>query len=178
LAEISTTLFSDENLKLLVQKAIYSSRLRQHCNIHKSYSDPCQRLLNAVEVNSYIRPHRHSLDQKIETLIAIQGKFALLTFDIGGELQAATYFGTEQYRQQKNVYAGVEIAPDVWHTVISFTTGSILLEIKPGPFDLLSAKDLAVWAPPEGSMEAVNYLAELRGKALEHFSKQEIYRRY
>ena len=44
-------------LEDLLSSSRSSSRRRQHLNLHTSYQDPCQRLLNAVQPNSYIRDH-------------------------------------------------------------------------------------------------------------------------
>lgn len=64
---------SPELLGSLVEKAAESPRARQHHNIHERYDDPCQRFLNAIGMDSYIRPHRHSLDPKSECLVAVRG---------------------------------------------------------------------------------------------------------
>ena len=162
---------SDDYLNSLAQEARLSTRLRKHCNIHQSYFDPCQRLLNAIGVDSYIQPHRHSVDLKLETLIAIQGYFALVTFDRVGVVQAVIRFGTEQYRQRDHVCAGVEIDPEVWHTVIALEPDSILLELKNGPFDMRSAKELALWAPKELTKDAKVYLASIRETVMDITSK-------
>ncbi len=57
--------FSVELLGLLMTQAKNSLKLRQHSNIHLDYADPCQRLFNAIESDSYIRPDHHG----IETLL-------------------------------------------------------------------------------------------------------------
>ena len=62
--------FSQKLVVSLTKKARESPRFRQHFNIHRSYDDPCQFLFNAIEINSYIQPHRHSLDPKDEYLVA------------------------------------------------------------------------------------------------------------
>lgn len=57
--------------------------------------------------------------------------------------------------------AGVELAPDTWHTVVALEPGCILLEIKAGPFDPSQPKDIASWAPEEGTPQARTYLQKL-----------------
>jgi len=59
----------------LCQQADNSSRSRQHFNIHSSYEENCQRLFNAIQPNSYIPPHRHSIADKKELLVAIRVVF-------------------------------------------------------------------------------------------------------
>ena len=76
--------FTKVDLDKLAIQAKGSGRARASFNLHKSFADKCQRLLNAVGIHSYIQPHRHSLDPKVETLIAVQGLFAVITFDNAG----------------------------------------------------------------------------------------------
>jgi len=157
-----TKIFSREYLDLLANEARKSPRLRRHKNIHQDYSDPCQRLFNSICEDSYIRPHRHSVDPKAETLIAIQGKFILVTFDEFGIIESKIKFGTEKYSQNENLAVGVEVSPKVWHTIIALDSHSILLEVKSGPFIENAAKELATWAPEEGTVEGENYLSQLK----------------
>jgi cupin fold WbuC family metalloprotein len=136
--------------------------MRQHLNIHESYDDPCQRFFNAVGVGSYIRPHRHSLDPKTESLIAIKGAFALVSFDGLGSIENIVKFGTEKFCDESGcVGVGVELAPGVWHTVVALTADAVLLELKAGPFQPAAAKEPASWAPEEGTAEAADYLQYL-----------------
>jgi cupin fold WbuC family metalloprotein len=129
-----------------------------HQNLHASWRDANQRLMNAVEPESYIRPHRHSLDPKIESLIALRGRFGVLIFGGQGQITESVILGSGA--------AGdcslVQIRPDQWHTVVSLEPGSILFEAKAGPFDPVTAKEFAPWAPAEGDASAVEYLDRLR----------------
>ena len=58
------------------QQAEYSSRRRQYLNIHSSYHENCQRLFNAIQPNCYTPPHRHSVTNKQELLVAIRVSFS------------------------------------------------------------------------------------------------------
>lgn len=151
--------FDSEYLNNLTDQAIVSPRLRQNCNIHHSYQDRCQRLFNAIEPGSYIRPHRHASDPRDELLIAIRGEMALVTFDDQGTVTGILRFGLE--KQRSNLAAGAEVESSTWHTVIAMKPGCILLEVKAGPFDPNQPKDLAVWAPDEGSRASRIFLNRL-----------------
>lgn len=70
--------FSSQYLEDLINEASQSHRLRAHANVHGSYADQCQKLFNAIQVDSYIRPHRHSLDPRDEYLIAVRVVFTSL----------------------------------------------------------------------------------------------------
>lgn len=157
--------FDAQYLTDLTEQAKNSPRLRQHRNIHQSYQDACQRLFNAIEPGSYIRPHRHASKPREELLIAIRGSMALITFDDQGSVTGVLRFGSEKHGS--GLAAGAEVPSGTWHTVIALEPGCVLLEVKAGPFDPTQPKDLAPWAPAEGSAMAQGYLqglAELAGK--------------
>ena len=154
--------FSTEYLTTLCAEAQKSSRQRQHRNIHKSYEEPCQRLFNAIEPYSYIPPHRHTLDSTTETLLAIQGLFALIIFDDHGAFHQVIKFGTEYYQGNDIQSKGVEIPSHLWHTVLALVPNSILFELKAGPFNPDTAKGFPSWAPKENNMAEVSaYLHKL-----------------
>ncbi|MEA9598540.1 WbuC family cupin fold metalloprotein [Polynucleobacter sp. AP-Sanab-80-C2] len=164
-------LFSSNYLSDLLNTARQSKRLRAHANLHQSHQDPCQRLFNALNSGSYIRPHRHSLDPKDECLMAIKGLFSLIIFSNCGVINSITIFGSEKYSEEKVIASGVEVPAGVWHTVISLTHESILFEVKSGPFDPSLAKELAPWAPEEGGANAPQYLSLLKQKSFDELSK-------
>jgi cupin fold WbuC family metalloprotein len=145
--------------------------MRQHLNIHQSYDDPCQRLFNAIGIDSYIRPHRHSLDPKTESLFAIRGLFALVLFDQHGTPREVIRFGSEAAGAM--VASGVELSPGDWHTVVALSEGALLLELKAGPFNPDAAKELAPWAPQEGGDQAAQYLKALRHLIAESYPQRD-----
>lgn len=110
-------LFDSEYFQRLISQAKNNSRGRQHCNIHQSYEEPCQRLFNAIEPGSYIRPHRHITDPRDELLVAIRGKMALFTFNDSGEV--ARMIPLVAHTGDFSTSVGVEVSSDVWHTVIA-----------------------------------------------------------
>ena len=139
----------------LTGKAKVSPRLRQHRNVHQSYRDASQRLFNAIEPGSYIRPHRHASDPREELLIAVRGLMALVTFDDQGAVTNVLRFGTERHGDEMSV--GAEVSSSTWHTVIALEPSCVLLEVKARPFDQNQPKDLAPWAPEENSAAAQDY---------------------
>lgn len=155
--------FSDEFLQQLTNKALDSQRGRQHSNVHVSFDEPCQKLFNAIAVDSYIRPHRHSGDGKDECMIGVRGALTLVIFDESGQVVESVPFGTDGADEEgKPSNVGVQIPPGVWHTVIANRSGSVLFEVKSGPFDPAVPKEFAPWAPAEDSPAAASYFAALR----------------
>jgi cupin fold WbuC family metalloprotein len=151
--------FDSNYFENLTNQAKGGLRRRQHSNIHESYRDPCQRLFNAIERGSYIRPHRHAADPREELLIAIRGTMALFTFNDEGAIQGVLRLASDGYGG--NAVVGAEVPANVWHTVVALESGCVLLEVKAGPFDPNQPKDLAAWAPEEGTQEASIYLRGL-----------------
>ncbi len=162
----SIKIFDSDYLAHLSALAKDSPRQRQHLNIHESFDDPCQRIINAIEPNSYIRPHRHLSDPKHELLIAIRGGMALVIFDHMGRLARVIPFGV--FKSDVDSAVAIEVPPSAWHTVIAFTPGCVLLETKAGPFNPFMPKDLAPWAPKEGSEDANTYFSHITAQILEY----------
>ena len=163
---MSLKVFTAAYLVGLTAEASVSPRRRQHRNIHEDYGDGCQRLFNAIETDSYIRPHRHGFVPRAETMIAVRGLMVLFTFDDDGVVVDMVRFGVGV--EGRDVALGVEIPAGCWHTVVALEPGSVLLELKAGPFDPEQPKEFAPWAHEEGSAEAVGYLrglVELAGES-------------
>jgi cupin fold WbuC family metalloprotein len=144
------------HLDELVVQARNLPRRRLHLNLHAGPDEACQRLVNAMEPDSYIPPHRHAHHTTNECLLALRGVFALIVFNEAGTPLRALQFGGPDADLEV-----VELAPTIWHTVIALETGSVLFETKSGPYRPESAKVAAPWAPPENDPAAEAYLAQL-----------------
>ena len=144
-------------LDSLTLQAKLSERLRQNYNLHKSFEEPSQRLLNAIEPYSYIRPHRHLVEKRDEYLSVLRGKFLFVTFNDEGVVMSVLRLGLSSDCDA----LAVEIAPTTWHTVIALVSGSVLFEAKPGPFNPNKSKDLAPWAPEENTDDVTKYIENL-----------------
>ena len=139
----------------LTGEAKNSSRLRKNLNFHADYADPVNRMLNAFEPGTYVRPHKHESPDKWEVFIILTGKALALRFDDVGSIIDHGILDSA-----RGLY-GVEIAPREWHSILSLASGTVLYEIKPGPYVPLDDKNFAPWAPAEGSPEADAYLASV-----------------
>lgn len=139
----------------VTEEAKESARLRKNYNFHRDYADPINRMLNAFEPGTYIRPHKHQSPDKCEVFIILIGKALALRFDDAGTIiEHAVLDNTH------GVY-GVEFAPREWHSLISLVSGTVLYEVKPGPYAPIADKNFAPWAPAEGSPESAAYLASI-----------------
>lgn len=141
----------------LVAAARTNTRQRQHYNFHESHNDPCQRLIVAINTDSYIQPHRHLTHPKDELFVIIQGKVAVILFMESGEVESVHVLAANSQS------LGCEIPAGAWHTVIALEE-SVFLEVKAGPYMPLPEEDRAFWAPTEGCDDACGYLEQLRAK--------------
>ena len=151
-------------IESLVDAAKINSRRRQHLNLHHSHTESCQKVINAIHIDSYIAPHRHSLDPKVETLLALRGSFACFIFSNDGLVSDIVKFKSLNSLNQDIASFGIDVDPSAWHTIIALEPLSILLEIKEGPFNPSLAKEMAPWAPAEGSENYLDFLAMLKMK--------------
>jgi cupin fold WbuC family metalloprotein len=129
------------DLTALSIKATAASRLRAHWNGHVELSDPIQRLAIAMEPGTYVRPHRHV--NTFELLLPLRGAFDLIQFDDAGAVSARARLGGDGL-------ALCEQEPGIWHSVIALEPGSVIFEVKHGPYAPIAAGDFAGWSPAEG----------------------------
>jgi cupin fold WbuC family metalloprotein len=140
----------------LSTEAKANPRKRKNYNFHKEDADTLQRMLNAMEPSTYVRPHKHINPDKREVFILLKGKIAVIEFDDTGEITDYIILqnSTENY--------AAEIASASWHTVISLESGSVYYEVKDGPYDIKTDKIFSEWSPAEGTREAEKYLDNLK----------------
>ena len=134
-------LIDEKLLDDTTELAKQSPRLRMNYNFHESLDDPINRLINAMEPDTYLRPHRHKNPDKNEVFLMLRGKAALFLFDDDGNITKQVIFDPES-----GIYGG-EIPCDVWHTLVVLESGSVVYEVKQGPFAPLSSENMAPWSP-------------------------------
>jgi cupin fold WbuC family metalloprotein len=132
------------DLASLSRDAAARPRRRLNHNLHPELSDPVQRLLNAVEPGSYVRPHRHG-EGVWEIFAVLAGRLKVLTFTEDGTVASTLVLSPGEL---------VELPPRTIHAFAGLEPGTVLFEIKPGPYLVITDKDFATWAPPEGDERA------------------------
>lgn len=103
-----------------------SPRLRMNYNFHQSLEDKCHRMLNAVEPGTDIPIHRHPT--KDESFVVLRGKVRSTTYNDDGSVIESVVLS-----QEDGLY-GVDIPKNVWHTLQSLESNSVIFEVKEGPF--------------------------------------------
>ena len=151
-------IINDEFIKPITGKAKIAPRRRMNYNFHPRLDDPLQRMLNCLEPDSYIQPHKHENPDKCEAFILLKGKLLVIEFDNDGNVisHAILEAGTGVY--------GAEIAARIYHCIIALESGSVVYEVKNGPYSPLNDKNFATWAPKEGEEECLSYMENLRNK--------------
>ena len=129
-------------------KALQSPRLRMNYNFHEKL------LLNAMEPGTYLRPHRHLNPAKDEIFLLLRGKVAVFLFDEEGNITEKTILNPKE-----GAY-GAEIKAGIWHGLLVLESGSVIYEIKQGPFAPLAPENLAPWSPEAEDTEGVKKYLE------------------
>ena len=141
-------LIDEEKLNGMTALAESSGRMRKNFNYHDGDNDLLQRMLNAFEPNTYVRPHAHVNPGKREVFIVLRGRLLVVFFDRHGKITKHIILD----RDEGN-YA-VEIAPGEWHSATGLEKGTVVYEIKDGPYVQAEDKNFAAWSPEEGTEDA------------------------
>jgi cupin fold WbuC family metalloprotein len=147
------TAISEPLIAQVIAASRESARRRMVLPLHKDGGSVLQRMLNAMQPGSYVRPHRHAVP-RAESLVWLRGALRFVAFDDTGEVRRAV-----DLRGDGDL--GVDIEPGVYHTMFALADDSVVFEVKTGPYDPATDKMWAPWAPPEEAPDAVAYLQQL-----------------
>ncbi len=140
------------NLDKLSNQAKCNDRKRQNYCYHDGDTDTLQRMINAFEPNTYVRPHRHKNPDKREVFVILRGRLLVMFFNDDGKITEHVVLDSA-----KGLFA-VEIAANEWHSATGLDLDTVVYEIKDGPYIQSADKTFATWAPAEGAAEANAYL--------------------
>jgi addiction module HigA family antidote len=136
----------------LTRKAKAAPRKRANFNLHPELSDPVQRLCIAMEPDTYVRPHRHSDPESWEMLIILRGSLALTFFDEKGMVI------DRRVLDARGPVTAVEFQQNTWHAPASLEPGTVVFEVKKGPYKPVAEHNSVLWAPSEDRPEAARFL--------------------
>lgn len=161
-------LLTDSLIESVIEKAKNSPRLRMNHNFHAGPADNPHRFLNVFTYGTYVAPHRHKDPPKAESFIVLDGYVAVFLFRDDGTIDNTFVLGSGPLPEKlptsaigKPMARGIDVAPGIWHSIASLTPHAVCYEVKPGPWDPLTDKEPAPWAPSEGSATASEYLGDL-----------------
>ena len=139
---------------MLLLDVLAANRIRSIGSVSQRLDDPINRLLNAMEPGTYLRPHRHLNPAKDEIFLLLRGKVAVFLFDEEGNITEKTILNPKE-----GAY-GAEIKAGTWHGLLVLESGSVIYEIKQGPFAPLAPENLAPWSPEAEDTEGVKKYLE------------------
>lgn len=122
-------------LDQLTKQAKASPRLRMNYDLRNSEADQSQRMLNAIEPGSPLPIHRHQ--KTSETVVCLRGK---LVWEFYDDLERQCTDRIELTPNGPIVALNVPLGQ--WHTVKALESGSVILEVKDGPYEPLSPVDV------------------------------------
>ena len=127
-------LIDDKLLDEVTERAKASERLRMNYNLHDSMESKAQRLLNALEPGTLLPIHRHR--HTAETYIVLRGAIRVLFYDDDRML-------TDEFMVNplKGNY-GTHIPAGQWHTLEVLESGTVIFEVKDGPYTPLGPEDI------------------------------------
>lgn len=125
--------------------------------IQHDKGDYLNKVFNFILSDSYMHPHLHPGEEKIEKMYLIEGSFALILFDDDGRV-------TETIVLKKSGREQINVPAFTWHTYVMLTDEVIVYETMEGVYHPDTWKKLAVWAPAENTLEAVEYLSFLKSQ--------------
>ena len=127
-------LINDQLLNTVTGQAKASSRLRMNFNLHDSLDAKAQRLLNALEPGTVLPLHRHR--ETAETYIVLRGSIRVMFYNEEKLLTA------EFLIDPKEKEYGIHIPAGQWHTLEVLESGTVIFEVKDGPYAPLQPEDI------------------------------------
>ena len=127
---IIDTIILDE----LTARAKESPRLRMNLDLRNSPEDLSQRMLNALEPGTVLPVHRHL--KSSETVVCLRGHLREIFCADDGQVTEVVDM------VPGSPCVGVNIPKGQWHTVESLASGTVILEVKDGPYAPLSEEEI------------------------------------
>ena len=117
------------------EQAKASPRLRMNLDLRNSGEDLSQRMLNAIEPDSPLPIHRHQ--KSSETVVCLRGRLVEEFYD---ELERTC---TESIELSPNgPTVAVNIPAGQWHTARALESGTVIMEVKDGPYEPIQDVDI------------------------------------
>ena len=103
-------------------------------DLRNSDADSSQRMLNAIEPGSVVPVHRHRGTS--ETLVVLRGRVVEEYYSSEGVLEASYELAAGGPVCALNIPAGQ------WHTLRALESGTVILEMKDGPYEPIGVADV------------------------------------
>ena len=127
-------IINKELLDEITRQAKESPRLRMNYNLHDSLDAKTQKLLNALEPGTILPIHRHP--NTTETYLLLRGKLNVILYNDKKEVLETMHMDTA------NGNYGLDIPAGQWHSVEVLESGTVILEVKDGPYIPFQPEDI------------------------------------
>lgn len=111
-----------------------NERRRMNYNFHTSPEAGAQRLLNALEPGTELPVHRHM--HTGETYLLVRGKIRVMFYNDRKEMTESVLLDPLRGKFGINIPAGQ------WHTLEVLESGSVIFEVKDGPYTPLTKENI------------------------------------
>ena len=137
----------DKLLDSLTEQAKSSERLRMNMDLRNSPADTSQRMLNAIEPGSEVPIHRHCTTS--ETVVVLRGRLIEEFYDdLECRCTDAIELSADGPIRALNIPAGQ------WHTVRVLESGTVIMEVKDGPYIPTSPTDILTISSSASNQQA------------------------
>jgi len=127
-------IINKELLDEITRQAKESPRLRMNYNLHDNLDAKAQKLLNALEPGTILPIHRHPNTN--ETYLLLRGKLNVILYNDKKEVLETMHLDTA------NGNYGLDIPAGQWHSVEVLESGTVILEVKDGPYIPFQPEDI------------------------------------
>jgi len=139
-----------------INKANASERRRFPKILHNP-GDEFNRVVNFMMNDSYMQPHLHPGEEKVEKIYIIEGRLAVFFFDDKGEIIGTTIL-------EKGGIEMITVPAFTWHTYVILSDCAVTYETMMGKYDPQTWKNFFKIAPAENTEESISYLKKLQEK--------------
>ena len=122
-------------LDCLTEQAKASPRLRMNLDLRNSPEDGSQRMLNAIEPGSPLPIHRHR--KSSETVVCLRGRLVEEFYDEVDRICTETI-----ELSPRGSVVPLNIPIGQWHTARALESGTVILEMKDGPYEPMGQEDI------------------------------------
>ena len=123
-----------ELLDKVTAQAKESPRLRMNYNLHTNLDDGVQRMFNALEPGTVMPIHRHH--NADETYLVVRGSIKVMFYNDDRSLKEEFVLNPLEGGY------GVHIPRDSWHTLEVLESGTVIFEVKEGPYTPITPENL------------------------------------
>jgi cupin fold WbuC family metalloprotein len=112
-------------------------------------------VFNFLISSSYMQPHLHPAEEKIEEIHIVEGRITVFFFNDTGAVTSKFELAPDKLRV-------ITVPAFTWHTYVVSSDFAITYETMNGVYEPRTWKQFADWAVAESSESASGFLAELK----------------